>query len=340
MSKIKGKLVGAKEIIRAIREHRTFLVTSHINPEGDALGSQLALADLIHRIDRKKHKKVWMVSGTPIPENCRFLPGSKKVSTDFLIKRDPEVLITVDCPNLDRVGRVIEYINERTLVICIDHHVSCERFGDLNWIDPKASATGQMIYYLYKIGRVPIEKTSAVNLYTSMMTDTGSFAYSNTTAETHRIVAELVAKGVNPYQVSEQIYESHSLASRRLLAKVLNSLTLTEDGKVAYVSITRQMLEEVGADAEETEGFVNYTRSIKGVEVGLLFREDDKPKWVKVSFRSKGIVDVNQVAKKLGGGGHRAASGCLIEGDLEDIKRRVLEQVHEALEAVKNKKER
>jgi len=334
-SQKQGRLATPRQVIEVIKKYRTFIVTSHMNLEGDALGSQLALGHLIEKMGKKK---VWYVDETPVPETYRFLPKQEKVSTDLSIPRQAEVLITVDCPNQERIGKVARYIGGGTLVVTIDHHISNQRFGDLNWVQPKAAATGEMIYTLYKTAGVPIDKTAAMSLYAAIATDTGQFSYSNTTTQTHRVIAELIARGVDPYFISERIYESNSLGSRRLLGKVLDTLDVVHDGKTGYVCVTLQMLKETGCTADDTDGFCNYARSIKGVEVGLLFREDKDRQKIKISFRSKGLVDVNQVAGEFGGGGHRAASGCVVDGSLEEVKEKVLASVERALEATKDKK--
>lgn len=334
-SQKQGRLATPRQVIEIIKKHRTFIVTSHVNLEGDALGSQLALGHLIEKMGKKK---VWYVDETPVPETYRFLPGQEKVSTDLSIPRQAEVLITVDCPTQERIGKAARYISNDTLVVTIDHHISNQRFGDLNWVEPNASATGEMIYALYKAAGIPIDKTAAMSLYAAIATDTGQFSYSNTTAQTHQVIAELIARGVEPYVISEKIYESNSLGSRRLLGKVLDTLNVVHNGKTGYICVTQQMLKETGCTADDTDGFCNYTRSIKGVEVGLLFRESEDPRKIKISFRSKGLVDVNQVAGEFGGGGHRAASGCVVDGSLDEVKERVLSAVVRAIEATKSKK--
>jgi phosphoesterase RecJ-like protein len=334
-NKKQGRSATPRQIIEVIKKHRTFIVTSHVNLEGDALGSQLALGHLIEKMGKKK---VWYVDETPVPETYRFLPKQEKVSADLSIPRQAEVLMTVDCPTQERIGKVARYIGDDTLVVTIDHHISNQRFGDLNWVQPKAAATGEMIYTLYKTAGVPVDKTAAMNLYAAIATDTGQFSYSNTTTQTHRVIAELIARGVEPYFMSEKIYESNSVGSRRLLGKVLETLNVVHNGKIGYVCITQQMLKETGCTADDTDGFCNYTRSIKGVEVGLLFRESEDPRKMKISFRSKGLVDVNQVAGEFGGGGHRAASGCVVDGSLNEVKQRVLSAVARAVEAAKDKK--
>jgi phosphoesterase RecJ-like protein len=334
-NKKQGRSATPRQIIEVIKKHRTFIVTSHVNLEGDALGSQLALGHLIEKMGKKK---VWYVDETPVPETYRFLPKQEKVSTDLSIPRKAEILITVDCPTQERIGEVARYIGDDTLVVTIDHHISNQRFGDLNWVQPKAAATGEMIYTLYKTAGIPIDKTAAMSLYAAIATDTGQFSYSNTTAQTHHVIAELIARGVEPYFISERIYESNSLGSRRLLGKVLDTLDVVHDGKTGYVCVTRQMLQETGCTADDTDGFCNYARSLKGVEVGLLFRETEESRKVKISFRSKGTIDVNQVAGEFGGGGHRAASGCVVDGSLEEVKEKVLASVERTLETTKDKK--
>ena len=198
-NKEQGRLATPRQVIEVIRKHRTFIVTSHVNLEGDALGSQLALGHLIEKMGKKK---VWYVDETPVPETYRFLPKQEKVSADLSIPRQAEVLIIVDCPNQERIGKVARYISGGAFVVTIDHHISNQQFGDLNWVEPKAAATGEMVYTLYKTAGISIDRTAAINLYAAIATDTGQFSYSNTTAQTHRIIAELIAFGLAPYFIS------------------------------------------------------------------------------------------------------------------------------------------
>ncbi len=333
--KNKKKRCGAEEIIQIIKKHRSFIVTSHVNLEGDALGSQLALGHLIEKLGKKK---VWYLDETPVPEMYRFLPKQEKVNTDLNTPVEAEVLITVDCPNQERIGKVARYVSDKTFVVTIDHHISNEEFGHLNWVDPKAAATGEMIYQLYKTAGIPIDETAAVNLYAAIATDTGQFSYSNTTERTHLAVAELIKRGVSPYDISEKIYESNSLGSRRLLAKVLETLEVVHEGRTGVVSVTREMLRQTGCTADDTDGFCNYARSIRGVEAGLLFRETEKAGEIKISLRSKGLVNVNEIAGQFNGGGHRAASGCVVKGTLEEVKRKVLAEVERTLARTKGQK--
>lgn len=333
--KNKKRLGNAEEIVGWIRKRRSFIVTSHVNLEGDALGSQLALGHLIEKLGKKK---VWYLDETPVPQTYRFLPGQEKVTTDLTIPVEAEVLITVDCPTQERIGSVARYMTDKTFVITIDHHVSNQKFGHLNWVDPKAAATGEMIYQLYKTAGVSIDRPAAVNLYTAIATDTGQFSYSNTTQKTHRAVAELIQCGVSPYDISEKIYESNSLGSRRLLARVLGTLEVFHEGKTGAVFVTQEMLRRTGCTADETDGFCNYARSIKGVEVGLLFRETEENEKIKISLRSKGLVNVNEIAGEFSGGGHRAASGCVVEGTLEEVQKKVLAAVERALARAKGQK--
>lgn len=310
-------------IIATIRKHRSFLISSHVNPEGDSLGSALALQGLL----RKLGKKAYVVMDGEIPPVYRFLPGASGVLAKA--PKGCEAAFIVDCPVLRRIGRVEGFISKEKPLGVIDHHVSNERFGTVNWVDPNAAAVGEMIFSLFKALRVKISREDAVNLYVSVVGDTGSFRYSNTTPKIHRLVASLIALGVDPSDVTHKLYESYSFDSRRLLAATLETLKIDRNGKIAWLKVTRKMLFRHHSSAEETEGFVDFARSIKGVEAAVFFREE-KEGGVKISFRSKGKVDVNRIARRFGGGGHRAASGCFIRASLSRAEAMVLRETRKS----------
>ena len=313
-----------QQIQNVIRRHKRFLLTSHINMEGDSLGSQLALKGLLEKLGRRA--EVVCDGGTP--KAYRFLPGASSVRERPSFPY--EVAFVLDCPLLSRIGRTQRFIDPKKPLCVIDHHISNEYFGTVNWVEPKAAAVGEMIYELFEIMKVQIDRNDAVNLYVSIVTDTGSFRYSNTTRETHRIAAELIAKGVEPAKTASDLYESHSLSSRRLLTDVLKTLAVTPDGTVAWLKVKRSTLRRWKATAEETEGFVDFARSIAGVQVAFSLREAG-PNQTKVSLRSKGAADVNRIAKAFGGGGHRAASGCIIPLPLKQAEKALLAETYRSL---------
>jgi bifunctional oligoribonuclease and PAP phosphatase NrnA len=217
-------------------------------------------------------------------------------------------------------------------IINIDHHISNEKFGDINWIDAQASSAGEMVYKLFKQMELPLTKECALYLYIAILTDTGSFNYDNTSSITHEIAGELLGYGLEPAEVSEKVYEHRSVADLKLLGLVLSTIQLNKYGDIAYLEITKDMLKSTGADIAKSEGFINFARSIDKARIAVLFKEEAKEKGViNISFRSKGDVDVNKIAMSFGGGGHMKASGCTFKGSLAEAKEAVLAKAEEAL---------
>ncbi|MBU0881127.1 MAG: bifunctional oligoribonuclease/PAP phosphatase NrnA [Candidatus Omnitrophica bacterium] len=317
-----------QEVIAAIRKHKKFLISAHINPEGDSLCSQLAMKELITALG----KEAVMINNDPVPDHYKFLPGISKLSTDLSGKVDFDAALILDCPTLKRIGGVADMIGKDKTVINVDHHISSERFGDVNWVDSDASSTGEMVYKLFKEMDVPLTREIALCLYIAILTDTGSFNYDNTSAITHEIAGDLLGYGLEPGSVSESVYERRTLVDIKLLGLVLSTLKVNRSGEIAYLAITRKMIAETGADISKSEGFVNYARSIDGIKVAAFFKEDAKDaNKINVSFRSKSGIDVNKIASFFGGGGHVKASGCVLEGTLADVEAKVVAKIEEAL---------
>jgi len=322
--------MSVKIIKKAISKFKRFLITSHINPEGDAIGSQISLACLLKRLK----KDAVILNESPVPHVLQFIKGSENILKEMPHNFNFQTAIILDCPDIARIGRVSEYISKEKVVINIDHHISNINFGKFNWVDPDISSTGEMIYELYKAFRLKIGMDEAMALYAAIMTDTGSFKYSNTSSKTHRIIAELIDIGIKPYQMYGRIYETSTIQDTNLLGEALQTLKLTEDGRVAWLWVTKDMLKKTKGSLEGTEGIINFARSIEGVEVAVLFRETGTEDRVKVSFRSKGRVDVNKLAGFFGGGGHPTASGCNVLGKLEDVEKKVLDKAREVIHKV------
>lgn len=317
-----------KRVIEAIKKHNKFLITAHINLEGDSLGSQLAAKALLEKLG----KSAIVVDSDPIPEHYKFLPGAGEVSNAISEDLDFDAAIVIDCPTLERTGRVKGLLANKKFIINIDHHISNVNFGDVNWVDPNASSAGEMIYRLFKETGAAMTKEVALSLYIAILTDTGSFNYENTSSITHEIVGELLGYGLEPAAISENVYERRTVSDIKLLGLALSTLKINKRGDVAYMEISNKMLAETNTDASKTEGFINYARSIDGVKIAILFREDQKSKErISVSFRSKADVDVNTVAAYFGGGGHVRASGCVIKGSLAEAEKKVLAKVEEML---------
>ncbi len=317
---------GLEQVTEAVRKHRQFVVSTHINPEGDALGSALALALLL----RQQGKEAQVITRDPVPPSLDFLPYQGIQTTVPELTGSYEVFVTVDCGDLERTALGKNGKVPASLVINIDHHLTNRGFGQINWIDPDAAATGEMIYRLARRWKADLTPEIALCLYTALVTETGSFRYSNTSAELFRIAAELADRGVEPWVVAHRVYERNSRGRLALLGEILRGLEVAPDGRVAWVVLTQEMFRRTGTGPDDTEELVNYPRSVDGVEVAVLFRENPDGNY-KISLRSKDRADVAQVAGQFGGGGHRKAAGCTIEGPLDRAKARVLRAVAEAL---------
>lgn len=314
---------NVKEVTTALKRYNNFLITAHINSEGDSIGSQLAMAALL-----KKLKKRYIIfDNDPVPKSLRFLLGNEVIKTRLTKKDKFDVVVSVDCPTIARTGKVAVYFADAKCVINIDHHVSNKKFGDILWIEPDMSSCGEMLYYLYGNMGVAIDKRAALLMYVAILTDTGYFSYENTTYKTHEIVSELLKTGIKPLWVGKQLNEAKSVNDLKLLNETLNTLKLHYDNQVATLYTTKKMLRRLNLKPESAEGFVNYGRSINTAKVAIFFLErPDKPGEVHVSFRSKGAVDVNRLAKVFKGGGHVNASGCLIKGSIAHAQKTILPQ--------------
>ena len=324
--------MSLSKVVDAIRRHKRFLISAHIDPEGDAVGSQLAIASLLKRMG----KKVMLIDEDPPPASCMFLPRIKSI----ILYKDLngrrawkfDCAVIVDCPTLERIGRVRELIAEDTTLINIDHHVSNDMFGDVNWVDSRAAAVGEMIFELSKKLKLGLTRDEAEMIYSAILIDTGSFRYSNTTAKTHMIAAELIGKRLDMNAIYEHLFELRSFQSTYLLGLVLSGIKKSKDGKIVWVWLTRRMLKESGASFDEAENFIGLPRSVKGCKAALFFKETEKRGIFKVSFRGKKDVDVNKIASKFGGGGHTRAAGCTIKAaSPKQAEKMILKEIFKAV---------
>ena len=289
-----------------IKEAKNIVLASHINPDGDALGSSLSLYPILKRMG--KNVKVFNVT-KPLPMYLDFLPNFDKV-TDKL-PNDIDLLISFDCGSFDRLG-----IEERPkFLINIDHHISNTNYGDINIIDPKAASTSQVVYNMLKANNVEIDKDCAICIYTALVTDTGSFQYESVNENVFEMAADLVRCGVKPDFVAKMLFQRDRLSRLRLLAKAYDTIELSCDGKVAFVEVTKEMLEITGAIKDDTDTIVNSVRAIASVEVACMLREDEDG--IKISLRSKNYADVSKIATKYGGGGHIRAAGATIKNEFD-----------------------
>ncbi|HUT99046.1 MAG TPA: bifunctional oligoribonuclease/PAP phosphatase NrnA [bacterium] len=316
---------GAAVLIGGAR--RLFLVT-HVNPDGDAVGSTAALAHLASGWGAEA------VCYCPdaVPAAFRFLVGAELFTRDPGLLDAADVVVVIDCSDPWRLGPEHNRIlARRERVVLIDHHTDVTPFGGVNVVDPTAAASGVLVYEL--LGRLgwPVDIPAAEGLYAAIDTDTGGFRYPNTDARCLRVVAELVELGLKTDRVAHRIYESHRFERYRLLGLALRTLERELEGRLALISVTLEMLSQTGAVVEDTEDIVDYARGIEGVEVGAFLREDPGG-MVKLSLRSKGGVPVNELARLIGGGGHPCAAGARFEGTLAEARRWVIETVRSALD--------
>jgi len=324
--------MSLKKIVAQIKNHDNFLVSSHVNMEGDALGSELAFSRLIKLLG----KNAVIVNEDKLPYGYGFLPGVNTIKKykDNLKGVKFDCFVVLDCSDIKRTGEVYRMNNEGKPVLNIDHHISNTKFGTFNWIDPYVSSACEMVYQLYKKMRVKLDKEAALCLYAGIVTDTGSFRYSNTTSTTHEAAAELLNFGIDVVGVYKNIYGNLPFNELQLVAHVLGEMKRRNNGRVIWFEAPASLLKKYKARyIDLTDHVMNFGRAIEGAEVVVLFKENLGVKnEVRVNFRSQGSIDVNAIAQSLGGGGHRTASGCTIHGKLSDVRRQVMKQIDKALE--------
>ena len=315
-----------------IAPRQSFLVTSHARPDGDALGSALGLMHLLDGMG----KQVTVAFDDPIPAIYSWLPGVERIQR--VLASAPDAAIVLECDRIERTGFELQAFAamQAGLLINIDHHLSGRPFADFNWIDPEACAVGAMIYDLAVASGAKITPAMATCLYTAVLTDTGAFTYPSTTAATFALAEHLVESGADPSAIARKVYSSNRAAKIRALSVALGTMQI-ENG-VAWAWITVEQMEQTGAVVEDCEGIVNYLIGIEEVEVAVFFRElETDPAHegpaggqFRLSLRSKGKVDVAEVAARFGGGGHRDASGCTVEGPLETAVSRLMAELCES----------
>ena len=314
-----------QQIIEVICANSSFLITTHEGPDGDAIGSSLALASFLRSVG----KKVTVHYQDPVPDIYAFLPGADSVLA-HIPDQHFDVAFVLDIGERKRAGVEFCTFSRVTTTVNLDHHLSCDNFGDYNLIDSSAAATGILVYRIATAHGYRFDRDTALCIYVAIITDTGSFRYSNANREAFSVAGEMIECGVNAWDVAEKLYENQPQKRLVLLAKCLPTLEVFKDGQAASVTVTSDMYAESGADSELTDGFINYPRSIRGVEVAIFFRQLEELKW-KIGFRSKGKVNVAAFSKALGGGGHHNAAGCTVDGTLDDVKAAVYRIVEASL---------
>src|SRR5579863_2199174 len=309
-----------KEVLNHIERRSRFLLTSHARPDGDAVGSALACCQIL----RSMGKEADVVLRDGVPRIYQPLPFADTVVRAVCVEGNYEAAIILECDSVQRTR--LQGLENRFL-INIDHHVSGRPFGHVNWIDPKAVATAEMVYRLAREAGVKISPEVATCLYTAVLTDTGSFMFEGTNEHTFELARELVLAGADPARCARQVYFGHSTAKLRLLGAALSALQ--REGPLAWIWVTQEQMERAGAKEEDCEGLVNYALSIGDVEVAVFFREMPDGRF-RVSLRSKSGMDVAAIAQEFGGGGHACASGCAVDGPLHAAVESVLAKIRKA----------
>ena len=302
-----------------ILQRRRFVLTSHVRPDGDAIGSQLAMAYALRRLG----KEVRIINRDPAPSSLQGLPGVSDIQIADRTDDPGDCVIVMESGDLSRTG--VAGL-EHGFIVNIDHHVGNTMFGAVNWFDVSAAACGEMVFDLVRDLGVPLTREIAVHIYVAILTDTGSFHYSNITPRTFEISRLCVEAGVDPPTVARAIFDSNTLGRVRLFGAVLNRMQLDPSGRLAVISVDPQLAAECGATYDDTEGLINEPMTVKEIQAVVFFKEIAPGDW-RVSMRSKGAVDINAVAKQFGGGGHKNASGCSAMGDLPLLTRMFTQKI-------------
>lgn len=300
-----------KQIVTLLESSNTIILTAHLQPDGDCLGSMLALYQHLMIMG----KDVRMVLDDDVPALYHFLPGYEAISKPTEEQITADILIVLDASDIERIGKVKEHVNAP--ILNIDHHLSNTKFADYWYIDTQSAATGEIIFELLTLLQARITADMATCLYTGIATDCGFFRYANTSVKTMRYAAELMEYGARPHVISEHM-ETKSLESIHTLGKILETLELHHDGKIATITLSAEIINAL----DSTEGFINYPRVIDGVDVAIMFKVMSAS-MIRISLRSK-TLDVSKLALGFGGGGHARAAGCSIAGTIDNVKKEVL----------------
>ena len=312
------------QVVELIENKQTFAITTHIRPDGDGVGSSLGLCWLL----RSLNKSAEVIAADTIPVAYRSLPGAEEIRPVATIDREYDAIFVIECSDVERPG--IKGLSDQ-FTVNIDHHATSEHFGSVNWIDSTASAVGEMIYNLCKAIGGRVTREIAECLYMALVTDTGSFHFSNTTDRTLKVASELVRAGAKPADISEAVYNSYPWSRIELMRRVLDTVKRDDSGRIAWMRQTLEMKDDSKAVDGDNNGFVNIPLAAREVLAVVYTREVGNGKF-RVSLRSKGDINVAKVAEKFGGGGHKNASGCCVEGNWDDREQELVEAVTEAVE--------
>lgn len=310
------------------RSEKIYLI-SHINPDGDSIGSLIAMGI---SLQSRYRDKVVMLKSDSTPKRFQFLKGTESlIDIDNLINvSENSTLITLDCGDIHRIGDAYNYLEKFSTIINFDHHISNTNFGDINIVNNNASSTGEIVYSFIKENNLKLDLDIANALYAAISTDTGSFKYENTTSNTHRIVAELLDLNISREKIITKLYQNRSIQKTNIFIEGIKKLEFRHNNRVGLTIITNEMMENCEALPEDTDGIVEFIRDTENIEVACIIKEIN-PNKVKISLRSKEYLDVSKVAESYGGGGHIRAAGCTIEDNIVSAKVKILEEIFKQL---------
>jgi phosphoesterase RecJ-like protein len=314
---------GFASIVDAIRARRRFLISSHARPDGDSIGSQLAMAYALRALG----KQVTIVNKDQAPPPLLAFPGVDQIQVADRASGDFDAAIIMECGDLSRPG--VAGLDAYFL-INIDHHPGNTGYGRINWFDQSAAACGEMVYDVVLALGVPLSREIATHVYLAILTDTGSFHYSGITPRTFDICKATLEAGVDPVQVARNVYDSNNMGRLKLFGSVLSAMQIAPSGRIAIVYVDHEMARAAGGTYEDTEGLVNLPLTVKEIEAVIFFKQEHDDHY-RVSLRSKGQIDVGAVAKEYGGGGHKNAAGCSVTGPIDALQRKLVEEVERVM---------
>jgi len=313
-----------QQIVDAVRTRRRFVLSSHSRPDGDAIGSQLAMAYAL----RTMGKEAEIINVDPAPAPLMAFPGVADIQLASSVDGDFDAAIIMECGDLKRTG-VSGF--ERFFVINIDHHPGNEAYGQINWFDASAAACSEMVYDVVRALGVPLTREIATHIYLAILTDTGSFHYSSISPRTFEICRECMAAGVDPVLVARNVYDSNNMGRLKLFGAVLGAMQIDQSGRIAIVYVDHEMARAAGGTYEDTEGLINLPLTVKEIEAVVFFKQEKGDEY-RVSLRSKGDTDIGVIAKEYGGGGHKNAAGCTITGPIEELQKTFVEKLECAID--------
>ncbi len=313
-----------QRIVDALRARQRFVLSSHSRPDGDSIGSQLAMAYTLRALG----KDVTVINADPAPPPLMAFPGVAGIRIAPRADDEFDAAIIMECGDLARTG--VSGL-ERFFVINVDHHPGNTGYGRINWFNPGAAACAEMVYDLVRALGVPLSAEIATHIYLAILTDTGSFHYSSISPRTFDICRECLEAGVDPVLVARNVYDSNNMGRLKLFGAVLGAMQIDQTGRIAIVYVDHEMAREAGGTYEDTEGLVNLPLTVKEIEAVMFFKQEKGDEY-RVSLRSKGDVDIGAIAKEYGGGGHKNAAGCTVTGPIEQLQRALVEKIESAID--------